>query len=219
MGAQLGPQGLSFRDGTRPLRVESSEETLSASLSSIVAVRRIRPAPKYDLQDDGLEPSLVHPVDFLLAVPFVFQKGSNRGCDRVDERDHVAQGNDRGRFHAISLVLLCPMVAKCNFVLVVQPRLVVVPLAGVANPLPEPLANPFQIASDRLSVGTGEVCQQVRVRSDEAVPEVEDVLDLVAEDCSACRKASRSVSVNRSVVSSKPRSSRESSERSRSAAP
>lgn len=96
--------------------------------------------------------------------------------------DHIAQRNDRGRIHAIGLVLFCSMVSKRHFVLVIQPRLIVLPLASVANPLPEALANPLQVAADRLPVRAGEVRQKVVVRADKAVPEVKDVLNLVAED-------------------------------------
>ena len=74
------------------------------------------------------------------------------------------------------------MVSKRHFVLVIQPRLIVLPLASVANPLPEALANPLQVAADRLPVRAGEVRQKVVVRADKAVPEVKDVLNLVAED-------------------------------------
>ena len=79
----------------------------AAEAASIVAVGCVRPAPKHDMQDHRLEPGIVHPVDLLLRVSLLLQKGANGRRDGVNERDHIAQGDDRGCIHVIRFCSSC----------------------------------------------------------------------------------------------------------------
>ena len=74
------------------------------------------------------------------------------------------------------------MVPQRNFVLVVQPGLVVVPPARVANPLSEALAHSREIAGHWLSVRSGKVREKMRICPDESVPQIQDVIDLIVQD-------------------------------------
>jgi hypothetical protein len=57
-----------------------------------------------------------------------------------------------------------------DLVLVVEPILIPGALAEVADPLAKTPADAGEIVAVRLAVGAGEVVDEVRVRSDEAVP-------------------------------------------------
>ena len=64
--------------------------------------------------------------------------------------------------------------------LVVEPPLVVLGARGVEDPLAEALAHAAEVVAERLAIAlAGERRQQMRLPADEAVPDVEDLLDLV----------------------------------------
>ncbi len=69
------------------------------------------------------------------------------------------------------------MVAKGHLVLVVEPCLVVVALAGVDNPLGKPCPDRLEICGVRLSVCAREVRHKVRVGAHVAVPQIEHLID------------------------------------------
>jgi hypothetical protein len=73
-------------------------------------------------------------------------------------------------------------VAQGDLLLVVEPLLVVGVLASVQDPLLEALAHPFEIPGVRFSARAGEVADQVGVRPNEAIPEVQDFVDLILQD-------------------------------------
>src|SRR5215216_1292322 len=82
----------------------------------------------------------------------------------------------------VGLVLLGGGVSEGDLVVVVEPLLVVGAPAGVEDPLAKPLAHARQVLGVRLpSLGVGEVVDQVRVVPHEAVPQVQDLLDLTLE--------------------------------------
>src|SRR3712207_1518912 len=83
---------------------------------------------------------------------------------------------------SVGLVLFVARVAQGNLLLVVEPLLVVGAPAGVQDPLLEALAYPFEVPGVRFSTRAGEVADQVRVRPDEAIPEVQDLVDLILQD-------------------------------------
>jgi hypothetical protein len=116
-------------------------------------------------------------------VAFLLEEGAQRGRDRVDEGDDVAKRDVGDRVHAVGLVLLRPVVTQADLVLIVEPGTVVVGRGGVEDPAAEAGSYPLEVLADRLAaVAVGEVMNQVRIRGDEAVPDVEHVLDLVSED-------------------------------------
>src|SRR5919112_1641155 len=64
----------------------------------------------------------------------------------------------------------------------VSSALVVWSPAGVQDPPLEALAHPFEVLCVGISARAGEVADQVRVRPDEAIPEIQDVVDLIFQD-------------------------------------
>ena len=116
-------------------------------------------------------------------MPLLGQERPQREGDRKDQGEEVAERDDVGRGGAIGAVLLRPVVAQRDLVLVVEPALVVLGPGGVEDPLAEPLPHRAQVVPEGLAVGSrGEGGQQVRMEPDEAVPDVEDRLDLVLQD-------------------------------------
>ena len=67
--------------------------------------------------------------------------------------------------------------AQADLVLVIEPGLVVVGCGGVQDPLAEAAPDRGQVALVGLAVGVAEGGQQVGIGGDEAVPDVEDLLD------------------------------------------
>src|SRR3712207_9272228 len=88
----------------------------------------------------------MHLLHLLARVALVLQKGPHGCRDRIDEGDHVAQGYVvRSLLRPIGLILLRSGVSERYLLLVVEPLLIVRPLAGVENPLLEPLSNPPKV--------------------------------------------------------------------------
>lgn len=114
-------------------------------------------------------------------MPFAGKKLSDGSGDRVDEGYHAAQRNHRYGLYAISLILLRVVMAEGNLHLVVEPVLVVGASTGIESPLTETLAYSTQVVGNWLAVRTGEVVHQMSVRRGEAVPEIKDCVDLIAE--------------------------------------
>src|SRR4028118_1703873 len=115
----------------------------------------------------------MHLLHLLVRVALVRQKGPYGRRDRVDEGDHVAQGYVvRGLLRSIGLILLRSGVSERYLLLVVEPLLIVRPLAGVEDPLLAPLPDPPEVLLIGVSFGIREVAHQVRVGGDEIVPDV-----------------------------------------------
>src|SRR4029453_8921677 len=92
--------------------------------------------------------------------------------------EHVAQRDVVGGAGAVGAVLAGAVVAQADLVLVVEAGLVVVGGGGVEDPAPEAAPHGRQVGGVGLPVGAGEGGQEVGVGADEAVPDVEDLLDL-----------------------------------------
>src|SRR4029450_10078246 len=83
-----------------------------------------------------------------------------------------------GGLDAVGAVLANAGVAQADFMLVVQPCLVELGAGGVENPAAKPTPHGGQVLLVGLAVGSGECGEQVGVGADEAVPDVEDGIDL-----------------------------------------
>ena len=143
----------------------------------------VRLAPQGDLEDHRLEPCLMHLLHLLVRVAFVRQKGPHGRSNRVYEGDHIAQGYVvRSLLRPVGLILLRSGVSERYLLLVVEPLLILWSLAGVENPLPEPLPDSPEVLLVGVSLGVREVAHQVLVGGDEIVLDVQDILGLPPED-------------------------------------
>jgi len=73
-------------------------------------------------------------------------------------------------------------VEQGDLLLVVEPLLVVGSPAGIQDPPLEAFAYPLEVARVRFYATVGEVADQARVRPDEAIPEVQDLVELILQD-------------------------------------
>ena len=91
--------------------------------------------------------------------------------------------DDGDRVDAVGAVLPDGVVPPADLVLQVEPALVVARRGRVEDPLPEALAHLRQVARVGLAgLRVAEVAHELRRGRDEAVPDVEHVLDLRAQD-------------------------------------
>src|SRR5579883_1578152 len=91
--------------------------------------------------------------------------------------------NVRRRLNALGPVLAGTMMAPADLVGPGKPRRVILGPAGVENPLAKALAHGIEISADRLAgPGVAEISQKMRRRADEAVPNIENGLDLILDD-------------------------------------
>jgi len=135
------------------------------------------------LENHRLEPRPMHLLHLRVRVALVRQKGPHGRRDRVDEGDQVAQGCVvRGLLRPVGPVLLRSGVPERYLLPVVEPLLILWSLAGVENPLPEPLPDSPEVLLVGVSLGVREVAHQVLVGGDEIVLDVQDILGLLAED-------------------------------------
>src|SRR6266700_6043536 len=73
--------------------------------------------------------------------------------------------------------------AKPNLVLVIEPGLVVVGPSRIENPLSKAFANGSKVVSIRLASRlVAESIDKERMRGDEAIPDIEDILNLILQD-------------------------------------
>lgn len=91
---------------------------------------------------------------------------------------------DMGRgVHAVGAVLAAAVMAPADLLLPGEPSGIMRGVAGVEDPLAETLAHGGEIGADRLAGAVlAEGGEQVRLRGDEAVPDIEDRLDPVGDD-------------------------------------
>ena len=74
-------------------------------------------------------------------------------------------------------------VLQADLVLVVEPFLIVLRTGRIENPLTESLTHSAQIITKRLAVALAEKgLEQMRLRSDEPVPDIEDRLNLIFQN-------------------------------------
>lgn len=129
----------------------------------------------------GFEPSGVHRLNLFGRMPFFRQEALDGERDGENERHEVAEMNDGNGFHTVGLVLFGAVVAQGDFVLVIEPVLVVGATAEVENPLTETLAYRTEVIHVGLPV-VGKVMHQMGVPAHIAVPEVEDFVGLVSQN-------------------------------------
>src|SRR5919197_2065306 len=65
--------------------------------------------------------------------------------------------------------------------LVVKPRAIIFCGAGIADPLTEPFSHGGEVVRIGSPVCTAEIVDEMRVRADEAVPDIQYLLDLILE--------------------------------------
>jgi hypothetical protein len=124
-----------------------------------------------------------------------------------------------GGVGAVGAVLAGAVVAQADLVLVVEPGLVVVGPGGVQDPAAEALADRGQVGLVGLAVGAAEGGQQVRVGADEAIPDVQDLLDPGARTSPERRRAARSSPPSSRVALSSSSSWRPTGERATASVP
>jgi len=140
----------------------------------------VRITPERHLQQNGLGPGLVHLLNLVLGVSSGSEKWTKRRDDGEDERRKVTKRNVLHRIHSVRLILAGAVMAPANLELVVEPALVVFGSGRLENPLPETLAHLGKIPLKGLSVrAVREIVQQVRISTDEAVPDIQDLVSVV----------------------------------------
>ena len=80
----------------------------------------------------------MHPLDILGRMSFRAEKWLDGVVDHCRKRDHVPQWNVRGGFYVVRLVLFYAGVAQRDFLLIIEPILIVAAETRVQDLLPEP---------------------------------------------------------------------------------
>lgn len=124
----------------------------------------------------------MHFLHLVGAVSLLGKEGLDGRRDGVDECNQVAVVNVRHGVDAIGLVLLGAVMTQSDFVGIIQPCLVIWTVAGVENPLTKALAYGSEIVAVDVPLAIGEVVHQMGVRTNETVPYVKDILDLVCQN-------------------------------------
>lgn len=91
--------------------------------------------------------------------------------------------DDGGGIHPVCPVLFGAVVTQGDFMLIVQPILIIGFVAEIQYPLAESLPHRTEVTGVRFSV-FGEVVEQVVMAADETVPEIEYIIDLVSQNLS-----------------------------------
>src|SRR5436190_17545195 len=108
--------------------------------------------------------------------------GFHRHDDRGAKCDQIAGANVTERMSVVGLVLLRAMVAQADFVLIVEPGLIVFRARGVDHPLPEALCHGLGIvAIDFMGFRILIIGAQMRMIEDDPAPRLEQVVDLIAQ--------------------------------------
>jgi hypothetical protein len=162
-----------------------------------MAIEIGKPAPERVKQNDAtaellegerlrkarLDPGRVHLLHFVGRVPIFCEKRPQGEGHRKNERKEIAKRHDIGRGGAVGRVLFRSVVTQADLVLVVEPALVVFSAGGGEDPLTKAPAHGAEVITERLTVGFAcEGGEEMGLASDEAVPNVEDGLDLVVDD-------------------------------------
>ena len=91
--------------------------------------------PECDLKDHRLPPGVVHAIDDVSRVVAPLEVRLHRGDDGGAEGDEVAGTDVAESVTVVGLALLAPVVSQADLVLIVEPRLVVIRLRRVEDPL------------------------------------------------------------------------------------
>src|SRR5277367_3207734 len=132
---------------------------------------------------DGFAPGAVHLVDGGGGVGFGGEVGLDGFVHYGGEGDYVGQGDVGRGVDGVREILFCGGVAEGDFVLVVEPVLVVGAEVGVEDPLLEAEIAFGEIVGDGGAFGGAGVFGEVRDAGDDfAAPAVDDLLGLAGED-------------------------------------
>src|SRR5579859_1731883 len=139
--------------------------------------------PKGDLHVDGFRPGEMHGIDVVFVVAIVREVGLDGFVQHGSKGNYIAEGDEGGGANTVRLVFLDAGMTKSNFLLIVQPVLIVGAEAGVENPLLE-----AEIAGGKVS-GIGFVLRRAGVSgqignagNDATAPMGNDLLCLASEN-------------------------------------
>lgn len=99
----------------------------------------------------------MHLFHFLGSVSFPCKKRFNCCCYRVNKSDEIAIVYVWNRFYIVGPVLLGPVMPQTYLILIIQPDLVVVAVAGIKNPLGKTFSDRSNIFFVGSSVWTDEI--------------------------------------------------------------
>ena len=117
----------------------------------------------------------MHFVDLFTGIPFCRKIRLDGLVHDRDKGDNIPQRHVRRRLYPVDLVLLQGRVPQSNFLLVVQPVLIVGPQAGVLNPLLKTQVAVRRVFRDRVSLGRARVPGEVRDAGDDTVAPMFDL--------------------------------------------
>jgi hypothetical protein len=101
----------------------------------------------------------VHLFYFLGSVSLPGKERFNRCCYRIDKSDKIAAADVWDRLYVIGSVLLGSVVPQTDLILIVQPDLVIVAVAGIKNPLGEAFSNCSKVFFVGSAVWIGKIIQ------------------------------------------------------------
>jgi len=124
----------------------------------------------------------VHLFQYFSGVIFCSEIRLDRLVHHDDECDDIAERYVRRGLDAIDLVLFQGRVAECDFVLIIEPILIVRAQAGVENPLLKPQAALLGILGDWGTIGRAGMAGEVGYFANDVGSPVGDELPgLIAE--------------------------------------
>ena len=139
--------------------------TLKISLSDV------RLNPEGCLEDHRLPPCIVHAVDDFRRVAFFGEIRFHRNDNRRAKGEQVAGTNMTERVAIIRFILLAAMMAQPNFVLIVEPLLIVLGTRRVEHPLAEALSDRFcVIAINRVRLRIFIIGSKMRMIENDSTP-------------------------------------------------
>ena len=113
-------------------------------------------------------------------IAFCRQVRLDRLVHHRDESDDVAQRHVRRRLDIVHLVFFQASMAQGNFLLIIEPDLIIRPQTRVQNPLLESLVAGRQIVWEWISLGRSGVTGQMRnARDNSTAPALDNLLRLV----------------------------------------
>ena len=120
----------------------------------------------------------MHGLDLLRSGATFGQEWFQSGRNRDEQSEDIAQGNVVRRLNAVGAVLSPASVSYADLMLVIKPVLIELGPGGVDDPTPEAAPNGRQVRLVGLAVRAGEGSQQMWIGTNEAIPDIEDGLDL-----------------------------------------
>lgn len=175
-------QGSRFK-GHIPLNHFSNCEMESFGHVLKLAFSNVGMRPENHSQQDTLAPGVEHLLDIFRAMSLLRKEGLESRRDGEMKSCEVAEVNNRNALHSVRTVLADGVVPTSDLELVIQPVLIVVAFRCVEYPLTKAFSNGSEIVAEGLSrLSVAEVLHELRGGANEAVPDVENIVNLVGKN-------------------------------------